>query len=375
MKTKLIVFELFVLFLKVNAQVIINSTNIVHVGDTIILSSSKDTTRNPTINVSNQTWDFSNLVEDTARVWNVVSPASTPYATTFGSSTMALKDGNVYQFLKADSNALSVNGTVIKSPFTAGNVVINFSSPEKIMQFPSSLNGSFNTQGDYSFTIDTTASFPYTVGLFPVTVTIDKIKISGHRKHVVKYDATGILITPVDTNNSLRMKDYYIQTDSIYANVISPFALGYIALPSNTIPGVSNPIIDTTVSYSWYTDSIGYQLLSFDYDSIHNKSSNIKWLKHLTSLPNTSGISENSNSKVTFYPNPSNGKINIKTNDAIKTMRIYACDGKHIKDVSVVSGTTNYDLDIVQSGLYYVDLINNKNESIKKEKLIIINNK
>jgi len=58
MKTKLIVFGLFVLFLKVNAQVIINSTNIVHVGDTIILSSSKDTTRNPTINVSNQTWDF-----------------------------------------------------------------------------------------------------------------------------------------------------------------------------------------------------------------------------------------------------------------------------------------------------------------------------
>jgi len=56
-------------------------------------------------------------------------------------------------------------------------------------------------------------------------------------------------------------------------------------------------------------------------------------------------------------------------------MRIYACDGKHIKDVSVVSGTTNYDLDIVQSGLYYVDLINNKNESFKKEKLIIISNK
>jgi hypothetical protein len=365
-----------VLFSTVNAQVIINSTNIVYVGDTIILSSSKDTTRNPTINVSNQTWDFSNLVEDTARVWNVVSPASTPYATTFGSSTMALKNGNVYQFLKADNNALSVNGTVIKSPFTTGNVVINFSNPEKIMQFPASLNGSFSTQGDYSFTIDTNASFPYAVGGFPITVTIDKIKISGHRIHVIKYDAAGVLITPVDTNNSLRMKDYYIQTDSIYANVISPFALGYIALPSNTIPGVSNPIIDTTVSYSWYTDIIGYQLLSFDYDSIHNKSSNINWLKYLTKLPSTSGIFKNTISNTTIYPNPNNGKVSIANmDDAIKTMRIYACDGKHIKDVSVVSGTTNYDLDIVQSGLYYVDLINSKNESIKKEKLIIIGNK
>ncbi|OAD90711.1 hypothetical protein A7A78_05440 [Aequorivita soesokkakensis] len=79
------------------------------------------------------------------------------------------------------------------------------------------------------------------------------------------------------------------------------------------------------------------------------------------------GVSDNSNSNFSIYPNPANGKVNINTSIAgEKQVVVYDLLGKQ-----VINTTTNGELNIsaLKSGVYLVSIT--QNETTATVKLVV----
>jgi hypothetical protein len=368
MKKIITLINCWLISVSVHSQVTITKNDMVKVGNKVVLGTNIDSSYSPAINMSNQTWDFTALTSDEDEIWDVQKTEWNSYYPEFQNSNISLKNNDTYQFINIDDNALKACGTRIYNQLIDTFTTIKFNTPETIIQFPASLNGGFNTISNYTVIINYPVSFPYATPLGTIPVDVDKIKISAKRIRNSLNDASGTLKTPLGNYSALRIKDVLIETDSIYANVISPFTLGYIALPNNAFPGISNPIIDTTTSYNWWTNNLGYSLLSFNYDN--NKSRNVKWLKE---IPVLSNLNDNIKSVCSIFPNPSAGKLFIDNkNMNVKSIEIYDYSGKLLRNVIINNVFAELDISEIEPGLYFCHLIDEGNKSIKKEKFVII---
>lgn len=352
-----------------SAQITLNNSDVVEVGKKIVLGTNIDSSYTPQINTSNQTWDFSTLTSDEDEVWDVQKTEWNSFYPQFTNSNVTLKNNDTYQFINLDATALKACGTRVYNQLIDSFATVKFNTPETLIQFPASINGTFNTNSKFTVVINYSISFPYSTPFGTINVDVDKIKISANRVRTVTNDAEGNLITPLGTFSALRIKEYLIETDSIYANVIAPFALGYIALPNNAFPGISNPIIDTTTSYNWWAKDKGYSLLSFSYDN--SKSRNVKWLK---ATPVISGIEDFSAKEISLVPNPSYGKIMINmSDDNIKEIVIYSITGTLVKRYTLIKGNQEIDLSNIEQGTYFCNIIGSDNSIIGNEKIILFN--
>jgi len=74
----------------------------------------------------------------------------------------------------------------------------------------------------------------------------------------------------------------------------------------------------------------------------------------------TSGIDELINVEVSVFPNPSAGKVKVKSDLVIQQINLYAVDGK------LITTTTDAILDIKTKGIYFIKIITEKGISVKK---------
>jgi hypothetical protein len=83
------------------------------------------------------------------------------------------------------------------------------------------------------------------------------------------------------------------------------------------------------------------------------------------------GLSENEQSVVNVYPNPSNGKINIECSKKLKSIRVFSPEGKQVFMSSDFSGTTfELNLEHLQNGMYSITFQTEDGNSFS-QKLII----
>jgi len=351
------------------AQVTITSSDIVTIGKLLVIGNNDDVNLIPGNAGANQTWNFSTINSVSDETTDVQNPAWSGFQADFPNSNIALKTDQYYRFITNTPSALYADGATIETPFIGGTSKIKFSTPEKMLQFPANINGTFTTTSSYTVEVPYETTIPYTLPILgQIDVTVDKFKISAHRTRIVTNDASGSLTTPLGTYATLRVKDYLIEVDSIYANISAPIALGYIALPAGAFPGINNPTIDTTTSFTWWANNIGYALLSMNFDN--DTSSNVKYLK---SMPSVSGLIETDGSSTNLFPNPSNGVVNISSqNEKLSQLQIFTTNGELVNVTNIADGKKTFDVSNLQAGVYFYNVLDTKNQSIKREKLIIL---
>lgn len=68
--------------------------------------------------------------------------------------------------------------------------------------------------------------------------------------------------------------------------------------------------------------------------------------------------------KVTFYPNPSNGNINVKTLSPIDSIKVLDVSGKQISSFKNLG--IKLDLTHLQNGIYFIEIISGKKKYYEK---------
>ena len=154
-----------------------------------------------------QVWDFSGFVSDTTFHILFLDPADTPYGSEFPGSNIALnrvsyldsvlmyahKDDSIYQFLG-----------LVGQFEQYSNVIAHVTPPQTSVLFPIQYQDSVHSLSLMEFKID------------PDSPGVDSVWVRIWFDSYVVADAWGVLTTPVNTYDVLRLKSVHYRTDSTW---------------------------------------------------------------------------------------------------------------------------------------------------------------
>ncbi len=287
-------------------QVVITSNDLPHPGKIYVVKY--DTI--PQISISNpssqpQTWNFSQLNNHyykvasysptaPAQYWAPSFPGCNMY--TYGPSYMftglfggAPVDQSMwgYAFWKADNTGLYTVGWRGDYGIGFRNVLEN--QPEMLMGTPASYNSTFNNASQWSVAFNVVSSNQDTNYLARV-------------KKTLTADAFGQITTPYGSFNVLRMHEFFVETDSIFASI-----------SGTPIPGTGSIWKkDTLHNYYFWANGVGYPIAT-----IHANANNvIKNIEYLDTILNTYSIhgqvfAHNSTAPVSI------GKASLMAHDSV----------------------------------------------------------
>ena len=143
---------------------------------------------------ANQTWDVSMMTSSGVSTSTYITPASTPYASSFPNANLAINEGSgSYAYYKTSSSAWQIEGDVNGTP-----VVMSYFNPEDLLRFP------FTYTNNYT---DTWATTFISGGVTFYRTGIDSVTA----------DSYGTLKTPNGTySNVLRVHFVQHYQDSAY---------------------------------------------------------------------------------------------------------------------------------------------------------------
>lgn len=357
MKKKLLVLvSLFsVGAVALNAQISINSTHLVNVGETV--QQSVDTIPGSiTIGSSgaNQTWNYTSMNEDLVETLTFSNPSTFPGAATFPTANMGLTNSNQpdnWQFLDKNSVGLFVVGqTTIQQ---AQQIEIPFTST--ILTFPSTIGTNFS------------GSWSGQVAQIPLgQLGIDSVRITRGADQASVIDAWGTLTTSFGTFASLRQIDVLHTIDTTWIlqsgtwSIIDPFTA--------SLAGITPIAFDTVNTARWWTDNTAskFPLLEMDYEN-NGSVNRVSWQK---SSP-TVGINElKATSNFNVYPNPTKDVVTFTTNLANNSViTIMDITGKVVKTVLFTTTKQTVNMANFEAGIYFYtvrDVVSGK---------VILNNK
>lgn len=308
MKKLYTLLTLIVFGFEANAQITLLSTDMAQIGDHIVRYVDTIPSYGPGGAGANQIWDFSNaVIEDTAETW-VVSVGSTPYASTFVGSDIAMHNGEgSYLYFQTSSVTLTTTGAAGDLLATGEIIQAPFSNNLQLQVFPRQFGNYFNDTYSFQAEADGAAFSVYRI----------RLTHSGHVYDTT--DAYGTLITPYGTYDALRVKVTDYTTDVIEVKLAS-------FLPWTPFTTVQ----DTSVSYTWHAKQEKLAIAEFSYDSIGNP----KQLVFSTVPPPiaTDVVSNESSSSTYLYPSPATDRVCLSGNATLngQMVEITGVDGKVI---------------------------------------------
>ncbi|MCH8903606.1 MAG: T9SS type A sorting domain-containing protein [Bacteroidetes bacterium] len=298
-----------------NTNPVIGETYMLHSADTAGLTEGSAG--------ANITWDFSNITSTATFSYSWVDASTTPKASSFMNADVANLSSGFYDYYSANSTAYSREGVV-----SATQVVIPYSDPEKILEFPFTYNS--------TFTDSLRASF-----------------FSG-----VAFERHGIITVTADAHGDLIMP-YGTITDVLRIKIVEDYQDDFMGSPLF--------LYDTEV-YMWYKPGTHWPIIALStiwingvptfYASYYDL--NISDIEDLTL-----------NNSINVYPNPSNGLINLRINSIFGDIEVIVTDacGKTVfqnvySDVS--RSVQTIDLMGIPSGMYILTLKNEEYTQVKK---------
>lgn len=209
-------FLLAIFFGPVRSQIIITSTDMGTVNDTVRLNVKQTLPNfNQNLTGANYNWDYGFLIADSQRVEKFIPPASTGYPFVAFLSTYAMVNNNpdqipfallgsaptnAYNFYKKTGSQLTISvmgvtsaGTALPIPLSPADVIYNF--PVKYGNTDSSNSGYANALPGLGY-------------------------FSKKQKRVNTVDGWGLLTTPCGTFNTLRVKSVITVNDSLYLDTL-----------------------------------------------------------------------------------------------------------------------------------------------------------
>jgi len=273
-----------------------------------------------------QVWDYSNLAFSDNEPWMYVSTEATMHAADFPGSNIASMDENMCmaEFYQTSNNKLSYAGIFMDG------LIMFFEDYKEQLHYPFSYGDSFTD--DFS-TIYNQSAMHHRTG----TVTVEA-------------DAYGTLMLPWGTlNEVLRIKTIEEMTDTFtFNNTLFQYDYYYEI-------------------YKFYKPGIREPLMHFIYSSING--GDLLFTGHYINETEVNAIAENSNGKITIYPNPVRNKLNIETTTSNPSSHylITDIDGKLVWEGKYqFNGQKTLDVDFLKSGVYFLKIISGEEFIVKK---------
>ena len=290
-----------------------------------------------------QTWNFSTAVlTGSTSSSNLVTPASTPFAASFPSATLAQSQVNgggsaAYIYYDLNASFAELIGLVNVAPTATINYA--YSDPRRVMNFPWTYNSTLT---------DASSAFAsYLVGGYTV---------NQYRRGTVTYsaDGYGTCINPLGTfTNTLRLKTIETTVDSSV----------FVGLP---VPATVTTV--NLISYGWSGNNPLFQLFALTYDSVYVDGTFNSANTSASYMDNSSVVQELSPrvKPISIYPNPStqNNIIHLTADDlnAGETQFIAEdMQGREVKHINFTimpapHHTVDVEITDLPAGIYSVRL-------------------
>ncbi len=314
----------------------------------------------PTISVgaagTNQIWNMTGLATNFTDTLTFLSYASAPNPL-FSTSNLVVKQGwqNNYAYAVNNASSVSIIGNAGTFNLMGTNVNVNqsFTPEEKLADFPFTYTSNFvNTYRTFS---------KFYFGQTVMGFQIDSIRDHSTTVKTVVVDAWGTLTTPLGTYSVIRSKETKIVHDTIdgYIIIFPPFGGWQNAVSTSA---------DSTTSYTWWANGLGFSLATATMDSTGGVK-RVQWLMDQTSV----GINEYTNSSIeNVYPNPAQNEINILADASKqKSVEVFDVTGRFVAAYSITSNLTNINTTDYCNGMYLFNLVGKNNTIDNRGKFTI----
>ncbi len=232
------------------AQITLTQSDVASIGDTIRIARDTMPSGITVGGTGMQSWDFSSMQMHVLNDNIFLDPATTPAGSSFPSSNLAIDMNGLLNYATVDANEFNING-IYGDPFGFGQMVtVDFNPPQKMMEFPSTLNNSFTSHMrlDYKFAIN------------PPQFGIDSAEIVRNSYDIRTIDAYGQVITPADTFDCLRQFSHDTIIDTIYVHSSGAWNIMpelFLAFLPPELGYTHNPDTSVNFTYSWYANGEG----------------------------------------------------------------------------------------------------------------------
>lgn len=305
----------------------------------------------------NQQWSFPAPVIRETFTTSIVSPASTPNASTFTNSNLALTNDNTsYLYFSTSANSMLATGTSGDLLQNGTTVVVPFSNPLTVHNLPRN----YDDASDDTYYFEAIAyNISVPIAGIPLNVNAARLRHYGH-----VYDTTdgyGQLTTPVGTYDCLRVKSTDYTEDSIWTKLFSfsPWSL------QSSLTGK-----DTSTSYSWIGKESGLALAELSFDTLDNPK-NFTWT---SVLPLTTGIAATESNEIQVFPQPNTGKFSAtwSDNQGFRLAEVFTTDGRKVVAMNISNANRlDFDLEALPSGMYLLQLSGNDGQNSVVQKVMI----
>lgn len=342
-----------------HAQITINDTHIVGIGDAV--EQAVDSLGGSIANIgpsgANQTWNFTSMTEHYVDTLLFENHTTYPGANVFTTANLGMRsatDDSEWTFLNKTTSGLFVLG----ASFYEQSQLITASAPNTIFTFPSTMgtNYSNNWWGIVSQSY---------IGMGGV----DSVRVTKRASISSLIDAWGNVTTPFGNFASLRQNVTEINIDTIWVyqggawNIIDPFTAAMFGY---------TPISNDTLNIArWWTDhpNSKFPLLEMEYDNNGNVY-HVVWQKNSPFV----GIEEmNAKPMFSLYPNPAKDMINIAT-DKIDNSIISIIDitGKEVKSLDFNTSNISLNISDLDAGVYFYSVRNRATGKVTQTNKFIV---
>lgn len=137
-----------VAFISLKAQPVLTSANTnPQVGESFKLNFTDYVA--PGNGGANATWNFSGLKADSSATATYVTPASTPFASSFPGANLAIESNSNYAYYIANSSSFSMAGVTTNS-----TTKIPYSNTEQLLTFPFTINAAYTDSFAGKYTVN-----------------------------------------------------------------------------------------------------------------------------------------------------------------------------------------------------------------------------
>lgn len=281
-----------------------------------------------------QVWDLTAAVPDETVITTVSTPATTPFASSFTGSNLAMtNDGINYLYFNSSAATLISTGAAGDFLQDGQQLVVPFNPTLTGHQFPRNYGDQFSDTYAFEVVADGAAFSVHSVRL-------------RHRGSVRDTtDAYGQITTPVGTYDALRVKSTDFTTDSIWIRLFS-FA------PWTLVESLA----DTTVSYSWLAKETKLAVAEMTFDSLGAPARFT-----YTSIPPaiTTGLGALGASTARIHPVPTRDGFMLSLEEAgiHDRVEVFSADGRSIVVASLAQLSSRwFDTSDWGSGIYLLRL-------------------
>lgn len=293
---------------------------------------------------SDMEWNFSALDEHLSETLAIGAAQWFDGSSEFPDANIATTDDDGNEiFIRKDSEALDFLGLYGDVFGSGDDEAVYFDPQNRIISFPSTMGTTFTNTFSFSFVnydIDNT----------------DSVLVDITNEQDSEIDGWGEVTTPFGTFDVIRQVVQEIQTTEVEA-----YLFGNVVF--------TNEEKDTTYTVRYWSNdpSTGFPVVEYNFDPVSNEiSGDIEWLK---SAPVTA-VGNEAIDLIELYPNPAIEQVTLTNTQKGQMIVVFDIAGKQIMSIDVNSDVSTFPVSTLNTGTYFVKILNREGQTISNKKLI-----